>query len=102
MPPESPPKRSADFIGSLKPNAAALGRAIRGHWGIENSLHWVLDVVFKEDARRVYDRTVAHNMAFLNRLAVSLLRGDTSKDSLKIKRKKAGWNVAHLAKLLGF
>ena len=59
----------------------ALGSAIRGHWSIENGLHWVLDVVFREDARRVYDRTMAENVAFLNRLALSLLRGDPSKDS---------------------
>ena len=70
----------------------ALARAIRGHWSIENGLHWVLDVVFREDARRVYDRTAAENVAFLNRLALSLLRGDTGKSSLKVKRKRAGWS----------
>jgi predicted transposase YbfD/YdcC len=90
------------FISSLKPDAQRIGQAIRGHWSIENGLHWVLDVVFREDARRLYDRTVAENVAFLNRLAVSLLRGDSSKGSLKIKRKRAGWNMPFLAKLLGF
>ena len=90
------------FLSSLSPNARRIGTAIRGHWSIENGLHWVLDVVFREDARRVYDRTTAENVAFLNRLALSLLRGDTSKSSLKVKRKRAGWQIPYLAQLLGF
>jgi predicted transposase YbfD/YdcC len=90
------------LISSLRPNARRIGEAIRGHWSIENGLHWVLDVVFREDARRLYDRTVAENAAFMNRLALSLLRGDPSKGSLKVKRKRAGRNIAYLAKLLGF
>jgi predicted transposase YbfD/YdcC len=90
------------FLSSLPPVARRLGAAIRGHWSIENGLHWVLDVVFREDARRVYDRTTAENVAFLNRLALSLLRGDPSKSSLKVKRKRAGWSIAYLMQLLGF
>lgn len=90
------------FISSLRPHARRIGAAIRGHWSIENGLHWVLDVVFREDARRLYDRTVAENTAFLNRLALSLLRGDPSKGSLKVKRKRAGRNIGYLAQLLGF
>jgi predicted transposase YbfD/YdcC len=90
------------FISSLRPNARQMGRAIRSHWSIENGLHWVLDVVFREDARRLYDRTAAENVAFLNRLGVSLLRGDPTKGSLKVKRKRAGWNMQYLAQLLGF
>jgi predicted transposase YbfD/YdcC len=90
------------FLSSLYPNARRIGRAIRGHWSIENGLHWVLDVVFREDARRVYDRTAAENVALLNRLALSLLRGGTSKSSMKVKRKRAGWSIPYLAQLLGF
>jgi len=90
------------FISSLRPNARRIGQAIRGHWSIENGLHWVLDVVFREDARRLYEHTAAENVAFLNRLALSLLRGDSSKGSLKVKRKRAGWNIHYLAQLLGF
>ena len=90
------------FLSSLPPNARRIGAAIRGHWRIENGLHWVLDVVFREDARRVYDRTTAENVAFLNRLALSLLRGDTDKGSLKVKRKRAGWQIPYLRQLLGF
>jgi predicted transposase YbfD/YdcC len=93
---------SSYFISSLRPNARRIGGAIRGHWSIENGLHWVLDVVFREDARRLYDRTLAENVAFLNRLALSVLRGDTSKGSLKVKRKRAGRNIGFLAQLLGF
>jgi predicted transposase YbfD/YdcC len=90
------------FISSLPPHARRIGAAIRGHWSIENGLHWVLDVVFREDARRLYDRTAAENVAFLNRLALSLLRGDPSNDSLKVKRKRVGWDMVYLAKILGF
>jgi len=90
------------FLSSLPPQARRIGAAIRGHWSIENGLHWVLDVVFREDARRVYDRTTAENRAFLNRLAVSLLRGDPGKGSLKVKRKRPGWHLSYLAQLLGF
>jgi predicted transposase YbfD/YdcC len=90
------------FLSSLPPHARRIGSAIRGHWSIENGLHWVLDVVFREDARRVYDRTTAENVAFLNRLALSLLRGDTGKGSMKVKRKRAGWQIPYLAQLLGF
>src|SRR5215475_12249875 len=90
------------FLSSLPPHARRIGSAMRGHWGIENGLHWVLDVVFREDARRVYDRTTAENVAFMNRLALSLLRGDPSKSSLTVKRKRAGWSIAYLMQLLGF
>ena len=90
------------YISSLRPNARRIGEAIRGHWSIENGLHWVLDVVFREDARRLYDRTTAENVGLLNRLAVSLLRGDSSKDSLTVKRKRAGWDSRYLTQLLGF
>jgi hypothetical protein len=57
----------------------------------------LLDVVFREDARRFYDRTAAENVAFLNRVALSLLRADPSRSSLKVKRKQAGWDIHYLA-----
>jgi hypothetical protein len=69
---------------------------------IENELHWVLDVVFREDARRVYDRTAAEKVAVLNRLSVSVLRADERPALLKVKRKEAGWDPKYMAKLLGF
>jgi len=90
------------FLSSLRPNARRIASAIRGHWSIENGLHWVLDVVFREDARRIYDRTAAENVALLNRLALSLLREDPGKSSMKVKRKRAGWSIPYLTQLLGF
>ena len=99
---ETPRTEVRYFLSRLPPLARRLGSAIRAHWSIENGLHWVLDVVFREDARRVYERTAAENVAFLNRLALSLLRGDPSKSSLKVKRKQAGWSIPYLAQLLGF
>src|SRR5262249_1449128 len=99
---EGPSTEVRSFLSSLPPVARRIGSAIRGHWSIENGLHWVLEVVFREDARRVYDRTTAENVAFLHRLALSLLRGDPGKSSLKVKRKRAGWSVSYLMQLLGF
>ena len=90
------------FLSSLRPNARRMGAAMRGHWSIENGLPWVGDVGLREDARRLYDRTAAENVAFLNRLALSLLRGDTGKSSLKVNRKRAGWSLPYLMHLLGF
>jgi predicted transposase YbfD/YdcC len=92
----------SDFLSSLPPKARRLGAAIRGHGCSENGLPWVLDVVFREDARRLYHRTTAENVAFLNRLALSLLRGDTGKSSMKVTRKRAGWSILYLMQLLGF
>lgn len=99
---EGPSTEVRYFLSSLPPVARRIGSAIRGHWSIENGLHWVVDVVFREDARRVYDRTTAENVAFLHRLALSLLRGDPGKSSLKVKRKRAGWSISYLMQLLGF
>jgi uncharacterized hydrophobic protein (TIGR00271 family) len=71
------------------------------HWGIENSLHWGLDVAFNEDRMRQRDRTAIENLALLNRLAVSLLRQDKRvKAGVKCKRKRAGWDNDYLLHLL--
>ena len=85
----------------MKPTARRLARIIRSHWGIENSLHWVLDVAFNEDRLRTKHRNAIDNVALLNRLALSLLRQDqTVKVGVKCKRKKAGWNDDYLLHLL--
>jgi len=68
----------------------------------ENGRHWGWAGVFREDARRVYARPAAETGACWNRLALSLLRGDAGKSSLKVKRKRAGWSIPYLAQLLGF
>jgi len=89
------------FISSLPAKVRRLARAIRQHWGIENGLHWVLDVAFNEDRMRQRDRHGIENLALLNRLAVSVLRQDkTVKAGVKCKRKTAGWDDDYLLQLL--
>ena len=89
------------FISSLPAKVKRLARAVRQHWGIENGLHWVLDVAFNEDRMRQRDRNGIENLALLNRLAVSLLRQDkTIKAGVKCKRKAAGWDDNYLLHLL--
>ncbi len=88
------------FICSTEPKVKQFGEAVRGHWGIENSLHWVLDVVFGEEPSRIRVGHAVENFSFLRRFVTSVLRQDTSKSSLKAKRKRAGWNTQFLEKLL--
>jgi len=89
------------FISSLPAKVKRLARAVRQHWGIENGLHWVLDVAFNEDRMRQRDRNGIENLALLNRLAVSLLRQDKAiKAGVKCKRKAAGWDDDYLLQLL--
>jgi predicted transposase YbfD/YdcC len=81
------------YIGSFVGTAQQYLDAIRGHWGIENSLHWVLDVVFREDESRHHAGHSGENLALLRRLAISLLKQEeSSKDSLKTKRLRCGWD----------
>ena len=75
-------------------------RAVRMHWSIENNCHWQLDVLFNEDASRVRERTLANNLSWLRRVAISLLKHHPSTDSLKGKRQSAGWNNHFLAEVL--
>jgi predicted transposase YbfD/YdcC len=89
------------FLSSLPAKVRRLARAVRLHWGIENGLHWVLDVAFHEDRMRQRERHGVENLALLNRLAVSLLRQDqTVKAGVKCKRKKAGWDDNYLLHVL--
>ena len=89
------------FLSSLPARVKRLAGAVRQHWGIENGLHWVLDVAFQEDRMRQRDRNGVENLALLNRLAVSLLRQDkTIKGGVKCKRKAAGWDDNYLLHLL--
>lgn len=90
------------FISSLPPVATELAAAIRGHWGIENGLHWVLDMYFGEDRSRARLGHVAENLALLRRWVVSLLRQDTTlQGSIEKKRLQAGWDEDNLERLLG-
>ena len=88
------------YISSLKPSVKRFAAAVRGHWGIENSLHWVLDVTFDEDRSRIRKDYGPHNFALLRRFAVSLIKQDTSPGSVRRKRKRAAWNNDALADLV--
>ena len=81
-------------------DAAELLRYVRGHWGIENRLHWVLDVAFREDQSRTRTGNAQENLAWLRRVTLSLLRQDKSPGSIKRKRKRAARNNAFLEQLL--
>jgi predicted transposase YbfD/YdcC len=81
------------FIGSRKMTARQYAEALRGHWGIENNLHWQLDVSFSEDDSQVANRNAAENLAHVRRLALSLLKRSPGKGSIKTKRYKASLNT---------
>jgi predicted transposase YbfD/YdcC len=89
------------YLSSAALPPEALAAAIRSHWRIENGLHWVLDVTFREDASRVRERNAARNLALLRKIALNLARADGSlKASLRGKRKYAGWDNAFMATLI--
>ena len=89
------------FISSLAPDAKQALRCVRGHWGIENSLHWVLDVAFREDACRTRTGHAPENLATLRHIAVNLLKQERScKLGVKSKRLKAGWDESYMLKVL--
>ena len=83
----------AYYLSSLVVDAATMERRIRAHWSIENSLHWILDVVFHEDTLRIRSRGGASNLAAIRKLALSLLKLEQSRPgkSVAMKRKRAGW-----------
>lgn len=93
------------FISSLSgDDAEKFGTAVRGHWGIENKLHWVLDVAFREDESRVRKGNAPENMAMMRHVALNLLKTATTSQkrvSIQSRRKLAGWNHEFLAHVLG-
>ena len=89
------------YISSLKVGANTFNHAVRMHWGIENSLHWVLDLAFREDECRKRSDNSAQNFALIRKFALNLLKRDTTKRmGIKNKRLKAGWNQEFLLKVI--
>lgn len=89
------------YLSSLPCDAQRIGQAIRVHWGIENQLHWVLDVTFGEDASRIRTAHAPQNMALLKRLAISVLNQETSKKrSLRQKAKRAAMSPDYMLEVL--
>src|SRR3954468_15136203 len=89
------------FLSSCGDDPKVLIQAIRRHWTIENGLHWVLDVTFREDDSRVRDRTAARNLAILRKVAINLIsHGRTAQISMRARRKQAAWNDAYRPSLL--
>ena len=98
---ESVSVESCYYISSLNGNARHLLSAIRGHWGIENSLHWVLDIAFREDDSRVRKDNAPENLAVIRHIALNLLKQEKSlKVGINAKRKRAGWDKDYLMKVL--
>jgi len=88
------------YITSLSTDAQHINACIRSHWGIENSLHWVLDVVFHEDAARIRTENAPQNMALLRKLSINLIKANRGKYSIKAARLKAAWNTKVLEQLI--
>lgn len=88
-------------IASIPMGVKRFARYVRGHWAIENTLHWCLDVTFREDESRVRNRTSANNLAWLKRFGLSLLKQQDDKHSVAMRRRIAGWNINYLAQVLG-
>jgi predicted transposase YbfD/YdcC len=94
-------KEVRDFVSSLPPQVERLAALIRGHWGIENRLHWSLDVTFNEDQSRIRVGHAAENAALLRRLSLSILKQDRRySESLRCKRLRAGWENSALEHFL--
>jgi predicted transposase YbfD/YdcC len=94
-------KEVRDFVSSLPPEVERLASLVRGHWGIENQLHWSLDMTFGEDHSRIRQGHAAENAGLLRRLALSILKQDTwYSNSLRGKRLRAGWETNALEHFL--
>lgn len=89
------------YISSLPANAEQIAEAVRSHWGIENKVYWVLDVSFGEDDSQIRKGEGPRNVSLLRRIAMNALRQAPAEESIKGRRKKAGWDEEYLEKVLG-
>lgn len=88
------------YLCSAQLDAATFARAVRSHWGVENRLHWVLDVVFHDDLARLRTGHGPENMAIVKHMGLNLMRSTKATASLKVRRKKAAWNTGYLGDVL--
>jgi predicted transposase YbfD/YdcC len=88
------------YISSLGLGVKRFAHAIRGHWSIENSCHWSLDVTYREDESRIRDRHLRENFAWLNRLTLSLLKQHPGRQSVAMKRRRCGWSEKFLMEVI--
>ena len=88
------------YISSLTLDVKRFARAARGHWGIENSCHWSLDMMFREDESRLRERHLRENFAWLNRFTLSLLKQHPDRQSLVMKRRSCGWSDTFLMEVV--
>ena len=88
------------YLSSARLDAETFARAVRAHWGVENRLHWVLDVVFHDDLARLRTGHGPENMAIVRHIGMNLLRSTKATASLKVRRKKAAWNPRYLGDVL--
>lgn len=90
------------YLSSLRLDVELFARAVRSHWGVENKVHWIMDVCFREDQSRARTGYAAENLATLRRLALNMLKKETTKKrGIKGKQLNAGWDHSYLLKLLG-
>jgi predicted transposase YbfD/YdcC len=88
------------YISSLGADAGRQGEAIRSHWGVENSHHWVMDMLFRDDECRIRTANAPANFATIKHMAGNLLRRGAGKQSLRVKRRRAAWNDDYLVSLI--
>ena len=88
------------YISSLAVDVKQFARAVRGHWGIENTLHWSLDMTFREDESRIREQHLRENFAWLNRFTLSLLKQHPGRQSLVMKRRSCGWSDTFLMEVV--
>jgi predicted transposase YbfD/YdcC len=88
------------YISSLAPGVKQFARAVRGHWGIENTCHWVLDMTYREDESRIRHEALRENFAWLNRFTLSLLKQHSDRTSVVMKRNSCGWSDQYLLEVL--